>query len=69
LSVNFGRHCSLNRPQASEAGLKEAFIGLIGIGDQQQTMEETATRLVLPFLFVCLLDVLFFVIYFFFNSQ
>jgi hypothetical protein len=29
---------------ASEAGLKEAFLGLIGIGDQQQSMEETATR-------------------------
>ena len=30
---------------ASEAGLKEAFLGLIGVGgDQQQSMDETATR-------------------------
>ncbi len=29
---------------ASEAGLKEAFLGLISGMDQQQSMEETATR-------------------------
>ncbi len=32
---------------ASEAGLKEAFLGLIGVGEQQQTLEETATRITL----------------------
>lgn len=30
---------------ASEAGLKEAFLGIVGAGDSQQSMDETATRI------------------------
>ena len=33
----------------SHPGLSEAFLGLIGVGEQQQTMEETATRIALAF--------------------